>query len=127
MDRPGVIPCSCGSPYIGETGRSLQVRITEHKRAVRIGDPKNAISIHANSTGHAIDWNNSEVIAYKKSLPRWKFREAAIIHRTANNINTVSGSFIHPTWQPFFKSHSPVNADHTHCDDDCLVCQVQEV
>ena len=124
LDRTGVIysiPCSCGRPYIGETGRSLQVRITEHKRAVRIGDPKNAISIHANSTGHAIDWNNSEVLSYEKSLSRRKFKEAAIIHRTANNINTVSGSFIHPTWHPFFKSHSPVNVDHTHCDDDCLV------
>ena len=29
------IPCECGRVYVGETGRTLKQRITEHKRAVK--------------------------------------------------------------------------------------------
>ena len=56
-DKTGVIysvPCCCGRPYIGETGRSLKTCLFEHKRAVRIGDPRNAISVHVNSNTEAL-------------------------------------------------------------------------
>ena len=123
-ERSGVIysiPCSCGRTYIGETGRSLQTRITEHKRAVRIGDPKNAISVHANSTGHSIEWNNGEILAYESNLPRRKIREAIIIRQTRNSLNTDPGVAIHPTWKPFFQDHS-----HQR-DDTCLTCSLEDV
>ena len=42
------VPClDCTSVYIGEMGRCLQVRLTEHKAAVRRGDRKNGIATHA--------------------------------------------------------------------------------
>ena len=33
--------CDCQATYIGETGRNLNVRLTEHKRATTNGDIKN--------------------------------------------------------------------------------------
>jgi len=30
MKRVYIIPCSCGTPYIGDTGRSINQRIGEH-------------------------------------------------------------------------------------------------
>ena len=33
--------------YIGETGRNLQERSVEHKAAVKRGDTKNGVAIHA--------------------------------------------------------------------------------
>lgn len=42
------IPCQdCDSVYIGETGRSLGKRRGEHKYAVKTGDWKNGVAVHA--------------------------------------------------------------------------------
>ena len=37
----------CDSQYIGETGRALGRRVTEHKYAVKTGDQKNGVAVHA--------------------------------------------------------------------------------
>ena len=47
LDHKGVvysIPCECGKEYIGETGRTLTQRMSEHKRAVKNGDSNNALA-----------------------------------------------------------------------------------
>ena len=58
-DRPGAvykIHCSdCKATYIGETGRNLTTRLTEHKRATKKGDLNNNIAEHHLKTSHAID------------------------------------------------------------------------
>ena len=42
------IPCmDCEQVYIGETGRTMQKRVTEHKTAVRKYDKNNGIAVHA--------------------------------------------------------------------------------
>ena len=47
------IPCECGKVYIGETGRSVQDRIKEHKRDTRlVRTQTSAVSEHVNNTGH---------------------------------------------------------------------------
>ena len=49
------IECSdCQASYIGETGRNLNTRLTEHKRAPRNGDVNNHISEHHRQTNHRI-------------------------------------------------------------------------
>ena len=47
--RMGVIysiPCNYGRVYIGEISRTLDVRRSEHKRAVKSMDRKNVIALH---------------------------------------------------------------------------------
>ena len=65
MDIKGVvylIPCSeCSAVYIGETGRTLKVRVAEHKRAVRMGDVNNGIAVHSLKTGHSIAWDKAKI------------------------------------------------------------------
>lgn len=52
------VPCSeCESVYVGKTGRTLKKRLTEHRAAVKRGDDKNGIAVHANRTAHSIDWD----------------------------------------------------------------------
>ena len=49
FEKTGVIytvHCECGGTYIGETGRTFKIRMSEHKRAIRNGDQNNAIHVY---------------------------------------------------------------------------------
>jgi hypothetical protein len=55
LKTPGVysIPCECGQVYIGQTGRSIDTRIKEHHRHIRLAHPdKSAVGEHSISRGH---------------------------------------------------------------------------
>ena len=56
--------CDCQATYIGETGRILNVRLTEHKRATRNGDINNHIAEHHFQTNHRINCDSAECITY---------------------------------------------------------------
>ena len=62
--RQSVKCCDCQATYIGETGRNLNVRLTEHKRATRNGDINNHIAEHHLKTNHRIDWDSAECVTY---------------------------------------------------------------
>ena len=67
-DRRGAVYkikcCDCQATYIGETGRNLNVRLTEHKRATRNGNINNHIAEHHLKTNHRIDWDSAECATY---------------------------------------------------------------
>ena len=67
-DRRGAVYkikcCDCQATYIGETGRNLNVPLTEHKRATRNGDINNHIAEHHLKTNHRIDWDSAECVTY---------------------------------------------------------------
>ena len=39
----------------------LKVRLSEHKQAVKRGDPKNGIMVHVHESHHSIDWDGATV------------------------------------------------------------------
>ena len=67
-DRQGAVYkikcCDCQASYIGETGRNLNTRLTEHNRATRNGDVNNNIAEHHLKTKHQIDWDSATCITY---------------------------------------------------------------
>ena len=67
-DRQGVVYkiecCDCQASYIGETGRNLSMRLTEHKRATSNGDVNNHIAEHHLQMIHQIDWEFATCIKY---------------------------------------------------------------
>ena len=65
-------PCAqCDEVYVGETGRPLKTRITEHKRVVSTGDVRNANAVHCMKTNHSMDCNAAGVV---DRASRWRER-----------------------------------------------------
>ena len=93
------IPCrDCETSYIGETGRTLQKRISEHKYAVKTNNRKNGIAVHAWDMGHQPDWDAAEVMETEPH--QWKRRvlEAIWIQKTPQTCNLDCGLTLSDTW-----------------------------
>ena len=89
------IPCiDCDRFYIGQTGKSLEVRIKQHKYSVRTGQLSNALFVHMSETDHVIDWKTASIIKYNKSMVERNIIESAIIQNKFNdNLNLSTGLF----------------------------------
>ena len=69
--------CKCKKVYIGETGRSLKTRESEHKRVIRNGDGNHSgISKHVLETGHTILWDEVQILAYETNWRKRKIKES---------------------------------------------------
>ncbi|XP_063969468.1 uncharacterized protein LOC135157522 [Lytechinus pictus] len=99
-DLPGVyrIPCECGKVYIGETGRSFNTRIKEHKAHGRRDErDKSAIIDHAHTHDHRILWDESRLVT---RVPYWhqrRVREALEIEEH-NTVPQDSGLQLSNIW-----------------------------
>jgi hypothetical protein len=54
----------CPATYIGETGRTLDCRIKEHKRSTEKQDVANRIAVHHIETNHRIDWEGATCMEF---------------------------------------------------------------
>ena len=89
------VPCmDCRKLYIGQTGRPLDTRLKEHKRAVREADERNAIFTHVQNFHHRINWTQSKIIINCKDYLKRNYIESAIIQRNETNlINNSHGLY----------------------------------
>ena len=77
-----IIPCSCGIPYIGETGRSISQRISEHATDLKHRRTKSSDLVeHAEKTKHHVCIEEASVIARVSQFHHRKFREALEIEK----------------------------------------------
>ena len=102
LDMTGVIysiPCKdCDKVYVGETGRTLNIRQKEHCRHLTYGrTDSSAVAAHAVSTLHDIDWENSYVLEHEDNFFKRKVKEALLIH-THQNFNLDDGLAVSPVW-----------------------------
>jgi hypothetical protein len=68
LRTPGIyrILCECGRVYIGQTGRSVDIRIKEHQWPIRLQHPdKSAVAEHSINQGHRIQFHNPSILATK--------------------------------------------------------------
>ncbi|KAF9818689.1 hypothetical protein SFRURICE_011735 [Spodoptera frugiperda] len=110
---PGVymIPCDCGSSYIGETRRNITIRLKEHIRSVKNRDTHtSAVAEHACSAGtaHFLRFDKVSVLAREKYFVPRKVREAIEISRRPN-FNRDGGWALPPAWKPSLQSASTYN------------------
>ena len=64
--------------YIGETGRTLRKRMTEHKAAVKRQDQNDGIAVHAWKIECRPDWEAARVKA--TAIHYWKRRVTEPLH-----------------------------------------------
>ncbi|KAF9824171.1 hypothetical protein SFRURICE_002292 [Spodoptera frugiperda] len=117
---PGVymIPCDCGSSYIGETRRNITTRLKEHIRSVKNRDTHtSAVAEHACSAGtaHFLRFDKVSVLAREKYFVPRKVREAIEISRHPN-FNRDGGWALPPAWKPSLQSASTYNVAGLECD-----------
>ncbi|XP_072037085.1 uncharacterized protein [Amphiura filiformis] len=109
--QPGAIysiPCgSCDQVYIGETGKPLKKRTSEHQRDTNSGNTqKSAVAEHVWQNQHDIDWDNTKILDMNTKWSERKFMEAWHIHSTPDNFNRDKGVDIPPEWNRLFKRTS---------------------
>ena len=52
------IPCN----NCDQVKRTLNICMTEHKRAIQMSDPNNCIVVHVSKSQHSIDWTGARVV-----------------------------------------------------------------
>ena len=77
--------------YYGETLKSLQFRIDQHKADVKRCNVSNAIFIHI-TTQHRINWEDAKFVFNSKSKPLNRLIESFFI-KTLPNFNISTGFF----------------------------------
>ena len=71
----------CEKLYIGETGRTLKKRVSEHKQAVRKFNMNNGVAAHVHNEDHRIDWDRAKVIGQQEFYWKRGVTQAIMIHQ----------------------------------------------
>ena len=102
------VPCgSCDMSYIGETGRTLQLRIKEHRRALTNGDPcMSALAEHAINNHHNIAWEDAIVVDADPHMYHRRTLEAWHIPQEPNPMNRDRG-LLPPVYDSHIRTHPP--------------------
>lgn len=81
----------CSLSYVGETGRALETRIKEHKRAIAKNRLAYATAAHATASNHTFDTENPQVLANDQNWNRRLWLEAAFIQSKPTCLNSNIG------------------------------------
>lgn len=113
FSHPGVylVPCSCGKKYVGETGASINTRLTQHQKATfenKINE--SAIAEHQQSCSQLISWDEAEQLTVESNYYTRCCREALEIQRHETQpgsefgMNKDSGKYVtNKSWIPLLK------------------------
>lgn len=98
------VDCSCGMSYIGETGRSFQIRLKEHGADTRRERTNtSALVEHSLKTKHHVCLENTKLLAVEEHYFKRRVREALEIMKHPNNLNSDRGLEISERWLPLIK------------------------
>lgn len=87
---------SCNIPYIGQTTKGLEQRISQHKQNVRRGMLNSGIFMHLNNCNfqHSMNWHEPKILLKCNDYYIRNITESALIQATKNNnMNMSAGLF----------------------------------
>ena len=95
------VPCAdCDYVYVGETGRSLEMRLKEHKYTVKNNDTNNGVTIHAWDNDQHVNWDAAKVVAVEHHFTMRKVLESLHVREKMNSSNLDRGYTLSPIWRP---------------------------
>jgi hypothetical protein len=99
------IECSCGKCYIGETGRSFQIRIKEHGADIKNERIRtSALAEHSLKTRHHICLEDTKILAKENHFFKRRVREAIEIRKHPSNLNRDNGLELSENWLPLIRN-----------------------
>ena len=89
------VPCKmCNKAYIGQTGKTLDTRLKQHRYSVRSAQETNALFIHLRDAGHPIDWTNATNVLQNSSVIERNIIESSLIKKSwQSNLNLNDGLY----------------------------------
>jgi hypothetical protein len=89
------ILCQCGRIFFGQSCRSVDIRLKEHQRYIRLEHPNNsAIAEHSIDQGYCIEFHNSSILAKKTDI--WTALNSTLTISTerATSVSVNHGSLL---------------------------------
>jgi hypothetical protein len=91
--------------FIGQTGRSIETRIKEHHRHIRLYHPdKSAVAEHSMNLGHRIQFQDTRILATRSGHVEFIIKEAMEIELHSDNMNREEGFFLSKLWKPLLQT-----------------------
>jgi hypothetical protein len=86
------IPCKCGKVYVGQSGQTIEARLKEHRRHVRLNQlEKSAVAEHSITTSYHINFDGTTKLGMATKYMDHLVKEAIEIWLHPDNFNRDDG------------------------------------